>query len=53
MGFTTWLIIIYLILIVCVIIAFIRRKKVLGIVLISFMALGIILLVYLWFTSSM
>ena len=53
MGFTVWLAIIYLLLIISTTVAWTNKKKILAIVLISLMALGIILLGYLWITFPM
>ena len=53
MGFTAWMTLLYLLLIAGTIIAFIRKKKIIGIILIMIMAVGIVVLGYLWFTSPM
>lgn len=53
MGFTVWMALLYLLLITGTVFAFIRKKKVIGIILIMVMAVGIVILGYLWFTSPM
>ena len=53
MGFTAWLAIVYVLLIIITAIAFVRKKKVVGIITTAIMVLGIVVLGYLWFTSSM
>ena len=53
MGFTAWLAIVYVLLIIITAIAFVRKKKVAGIITTAIMVLGIVVLGYLWFTSSM
>ena len=52
-GFTAWLAIVYVLLIIITAIAFVRKKKVAGIITTAIMVLGIVVLGYLWFTSSM
>ena len=53
MGFTTWLAIVYLLLIVLAAIAFVKKKKVIGIITTAIMVLGIVVLGYFWVTSPM
>ena len=53
MVFTAWLAIVYVLLIIITAIAFVRKKKVAGIITTAIMVLGIVVLGYLWFTSSM
>ena len=53
MGFTVWMALLYLAMIGCTIFAFMKKRKAIGIILITVMAVGIIVLGYLWFTSPM
>lgn len=53
MGFTMWLLLAYIILIAGVFIAFKRKRKTIGIVLLLVMALSIFTLGYLWIHSPM
>ena len=53
MGFTAWLAIVYVLLIIITAIAFVSKKKVAGIITTAIMVLGIVALGYLWFTSPM
>ena len=53
MGFTAWLAMVYVLLIIITAIAFVRKKKVAEIITTAIMVLGIVALGYLWFTSSM
>ena len=53
MGFTAWLAIVYVLLIIITAIAFVRKKKDAGIITTAIMVLEIVVLGYLWFTSSM
>ena len=53
MGFTAWLAIVYMLLIIITAIAFVRKKKVAGFITTAIMVLGIVVLGYLWFTSPM
>lgn len=53
MGFTMWLLLAYIILIVGAFIAFKRKRKTIGIVLLLVMALSIFTLGYLWIHSPM
>ena len=53
MGFTAWLAIAYVFLIIITAIALAKKKKVLSIIITSIMVLGIAALLYLWITSPM
>ena len=53
MGFTSWLALAYLILLIFTIVAFLRKKNKIGYALIVVMIIGIIVLGYLWITSPM
>ena len=53
MGFTAWLLLIYVILALFAGIAFMKKKRAVGIAVVCIMALGIIVLGYLWVTSPM
>ena len=53
MGFTAWLLIAYVLLIIITAIAFAMKKKVIGIATTAIMILGIVVLGYLWITSPM
>ena len=52
-GITGFLALIYMVLIALTVFAFVKKKTVLGIVLIVLMVLGIVALGVLWFTSPM
>ena len=52
MGFTGWLTLLYCLLISITFLAFINKAKTIGIITII-MAMGMAVLGYLWFTSSM
>ena len=53
MGFTGWLALLYFLLIMITILAFVNKAKIIGIITIIIMALGMTVLGYLWFTSPM
>ena len=53
MGFTAKLMIVYLILALLAGVSFAFKKKTIGMVILALMALGIIVLGYMWFTSPM
>ena len=53
MGFTEWLALLYCLLISIAFLAFINKAKTIGIITIIIMAMGMAVLGYLWFTSSM
>ena len=53
MGFTVWLAIVYMLLIIITAIAFAKKKKAAGIITTATMVLGIVVLGYLWITSPM
>ena len=53
MGFITKLLIVYIVLALLVGISFARKKKTVGVTILVLMALGIIVLGYMWFTSPM
>ena len=53
MGFTAKLMIVYLMLAILAGVSFARKKKAIGITILALMALGIIVLGYMWFTSPM
>ena len=53
MGFTVWMALLYLVLIAGTIFAFMRKRKIIGIILITVMTVGIVILGYLWFISPM
>ena len=53
MGFTAWLALIYLILLIFTTISFLTKKNKIGYALIGVMIIGIIVLGYLWITSPM
>ena len=52
-GITGFLALLYMVLIALTVFAFVKKKTVLGIVLIVLMVLGIVALGVLWFTSPM
>ena len=53
MGFTAFLAIVYLLLIIITAIAFAKKKKVAWIITTAIMVLGIVVLGYLWIISPM
>lgn len=53
MGFTVWLAIVYVLLMIITAIAVAKKKKVAGIIATAIMVFGIVVLGYLWITSSM
>lgn len=53
MGFTMWLMILYIVLIVLTVLSFVKKKKAIGVFLSLIMVLGIVVLGYLWVTSPM
>ena len=53
MGFTGWLALLYCLLISITFLAFKNKAKTIGIITIIIMAMGMAVLGYLWFTSSM
>ena len=53
MGFTAKLLIVYLVLALLTGVSFARKKKAIGIAILVLMALGIIVLGYMWFISPM
>jgi len=53
MGATTWLIILYILLIGLTVFAFAKKKRAAGIIMIAVMVTGAVILGYLWFTSPM
>ena len=53
MGFTVWLAIVYVLLMIITAIAFAKKKKVAGIITAAIMVLGTVVLGYLWITSPM
>ena len=53
MGFTFWLAIVYVLLIIITAIAFAKKKKVIGVIGTLIMVVGIVVLGYLWITSPM
>ena len=53
MGITVWLILLYFLLIMISVFAFVKNAKIIAIVAIVMMAMGITVLGYLWFTSPM
>ena len=53
MGFTVWMALLYLVLIAGTIFEIIKKRKIIGIILITVMTVGIVILGYLWFTSPM
>lgn len=53
MGFTAWLAIAYVLLIIITAIAFAKKKKAAGIITTAIMILGLMVLGFLWITSPM
>ena len=53
MGITVWLILLYFLLIMISVFAFVKKAKIIAIVAIAMMILGIVISAYLWFTSPM
>ncbi|MBQ6479297.1 MAG: hypothetical protein IJI44_08045 [Erysipelotrichaceae bacterium] len=53
MGFTAWIGLIYLLLVIFAVYSFSRKKNRIGICLSIAMILGLLILGYLWFTSPM
>ena len=53
MGFTAWLALLYFLLITITVLAFMKSAKTIGIIAMTIMVLGIVVLGYLWFTSPM
>ena len=53
MGITVWLILLYFLLIMISVFAFVKKAKIIAIVAIAMMILGIAVSGYLWFTSPM
>jgi len=53
MGFTVWLALLYFLLIIITILAFMKKAKTVGMITTAVMTLGIIILGYLWFASPM
>jgi len=53
MGFTAWLVLLYFLLITITIFAFKNKAKIISIITMIIMALGMVVLSCLWFTSPM
>ena len=53
MGLTAWLVLLYFLLITITIFAFKNKAKIIGIITMIIMALGMVVLSCLWFTSPM
>ena len=53
MGFTLWMVLLYLLLLMITVLSFVRNAKIIGIITITMMALGIAVLCYLWITNPM
>ena len=53
LGFTAWLMIIYVVLFASAVFAFIKKKKVIGIILSAVMITGVLILGYMLITSPM
>lgn len=53
MGFTAWLVLLYFLLFTITIFAFKNKAKIIGIITMIIMALGMVVLSCLWFTSPM